>query len=201
MEQQWSVAVVALATILQEITSQKYHYPIGWTSMRKITYFATRAGIPTGLELDEWRPYGREPEGLQSLFTNLTKHGFIQEHKECLRVAEPSWALADAQLAFKDELTGWRNEIERVVDLFLRLPDEINVELTATVQYQADLLSNQRQTRDMGPVLELEIVNAVAPLIPFKWYCTRDDIKVAIRTLSFLRWIDVPLEEDELLDV
>lgn len=201
MEQPWSVAGVALATILQEITSQKYHYPIGRTSMEKIAYFATRAGIPTGLELDEWKPYGREPEGLQSLLISLTNHGFIQEYEGCMHIAEPNWALADAQLAFKDELAILQNEIERVADLFLRLPDEIDVELAAAVQHYADLLSNQRQARDMGPILEPAIVYAVAPLIPFKWHSTEDDIKVTVRTLSFLRWIDVPPVEDEWFDV
>ena len=199
-----SAAGVALAAILQEITSQKYHYPIGRTSMRKIAYFATRAGIPTGLEFDEWRSWEPKAEGLRSLLTNLANHGLIQERQNGrMFVTEPGPTLADAQLAFKDELAGWKDEIERVADLFLRVPNTKWAKLFAAVQYQTDLLANQHQARNQGPILEEKVAKTVKPRLDLKktTASTSDDIKVAIRTLSFLRWIDVPLEEDELLDV
>lgn len=199
-----SAAGVALAAILQEITSQKYHYPIGRTSMRKIAYFATRAGIPTGLEFDEWRSWEPKAEGLRSLLTNLANHGLIQERQNGrMFVTEPGPTLADAQLAFKDELAGWEDKIERVADLFLRVPNTKWAKLFAAVQYQTDLLANQHQARNQGPILEEKVAKTVKPRLDLKktTASTSDDIKVAIRTLSFLRWIDVPLEEDELLDV
>ena len=197
-----SAAGVALAAILQEITSQKYHYPIGRISMRKIAYFATRAGIPTGLEFDEWRSWEPKAESLRSLLTNLANHGLIQERKNGqMFVTEPGPTLADAQLAFKDELAGWKDEIERVADLFLRVPNTKWAKLFAAVQYQTDLLANQHQARNQGPVLEEKVATTVKPRLEKTTTPTSDDIKVAIRTLSFLRWIDVPLEEDELLDV
>lgn len=199
-----SAAGVALAAILQEITSQKYHYPIGRTSMRKIAYFATRAGIPTGLEFDEWRSWEPQAEGLRSLLTNLANHSLIQERENGrMFVMEPGPTLADAQLAFKDELAGWKDKIERVADLFLRVPNTKWAELFAAVQYHTDLLANQHQARNQGPVLEQEVEKTVKPRLHINKISasTSDDIKVATRTLSFLRWIDVPPVEDEWFDV
>lgn len=190
-------AGVALATILERIVSQKHHYPIGRTSMRQIAYFATRAGIPTGLEF-EWRSNRPHSESLGRFLTNLTNHGLVREHKNGRQyVTEPGPTLADAQLVFQDDLRRWEKEIERVADLFLRAPSAKWAKLVTAVQYQTELLENHRRARGTDPVSEQKVIELVARKQNGKNPPTKRDILGATRTLSFLRWIDVlpPLEE------
>lgn len=190
-------AGVALATILERIVSQKHHYPIGRTSMRQIAYFATRAGIPTGLEF-EWHRNGPHAESLKGLLTNLANHGLVREHKNGqMYVTEPGPTLADAQLVFQDDLHRWDKAIERVADLFLRVPSAKWAKLVTAVQYQTELLENHRQARGKDPVSEQKVIESIARKQNEKRPPTRKDILGATRTLSFLRWIDVPppLEE------
>ena len=190
-------AGVALATILDRIVSQKHHYPIGRTGMREIAYFATRAGIPTGLEF-EWRPKGSYAEGLSRLLTNLTNHGLIREHKKGqMYVTQPGPTLADAQLVFQDDLRSWEVAIERVADLFLRLPTAKWAKLVATVKYQTELLENHHHAGGKDPVSEQKIIESVARKQNGKNMPTNIDILDATRTLSFLRWIDVQPSKDE----
>ena len=190
-------AGVALATILERIVAQKHHYPIGRTSMRKIIYFATRAGIPTGLEF-EWRTHGPYAEGLGRLLTNLVNHGLIREHRNGqMYVTVPGPTLADAQLVFQDDLRQWGKTIERVADLFLRVPTAKWANLLTAVKYQTDLLENYHHARDKGPVSEQKVVEVVTRRQKGKNPPTKKEILGATRTLSFLRWIDIQPPKEE----
>lgn len=195
---------VALATILERIVSKRHHYPIGRTGMKKIAYFATRAGIKTGLQFER-RPYGTYATGLKKFIEVLINNGLIEEHKHGqMFVNKPGPTLADGQLVFKTELEGWEREINQVADLFLRVPSSRWAELVASVDYTAELLINHNKARGAGRVQEQRVVEEVE-----RWKKgrkpapSRDDIISATRTLSFLRWIDVypAEEEDEMVGV
>lgn len=197
-------AGVALATILERIVSKKYHYPIGRIGMQKIAYFATRAGIKTGLHFER-RSHGPHATEIKKFIAVLLNNGLIEEHRRGrMFVNVPGPTLADGQRVFKAELEGWEREINRVADLFLRLPSSRWAELVASVDYTAELLINHNRARGTGRVQEGRVVEEVE-----RWKKgrkpppSRDDIIGAIRTLSFLRWIDVypDEEEDELLGV
>ena len=197
-------AGVALATILERIVSKRYHYPIGRIGMQKIAYFATRAGIETGLQFER-RSYGPHATGLKKVIANLINNGLIEEHRRGqMFVNKPGPTLADGQLVFKTELIGWEKEINQVVDLFRRLPSSRWAELVASVDYIAELLMNNNQARGAGPVQEQRVIEEVE-----RWKKgrkpppSRDDIISATRTLSFLRWIDIypAEEEDEMVGV
>jgi len=40
---------VALVAILEQVRNERYHWPVGRVGFQKVAYFATEAGIPTGL--------------------------------------------------------------------------------------------------------------------------------------------------------
>src|SRR5437588_7422307 len=40
---------VALVAIIEQVSKERYHWPIGRVGFQKLAYFATEAGIPTGL--------------------------------------------------------------------------------------------------------------------------------------------------------
>lgn len=59
---------VALGEILDRVTSQRIHPPVGRVNFQKIAYFATAAGIPTGLEFERGS-YGPFARGLKGRIT------------------------------------------------------------------------------------------------------------------------------------
>lgn len=196
------VGGVALAWILERITSQRHHYPIGRVSMQKIAYFATRAGIHTALEFEKGA-YGPFAVGMKRLLSQLINNGLVEEHKRGrMFVAEPGPALEGAKASFSTELEKWESEMDQVADLFLRLSSGRRAELAASAHYVAEALQHRNRAHGGQPVLESEVISAVA-----KWKKDRvapsseDEIISVVRTLAYLGWIDVrpSYEESELL--
>jgi len=194
-------AGVALAEIVDRIASRSHHYPIGRISMQKIAYFATQAGIDTGLEFER-RPFGPFAEGAKRLLSKLINNGLIEEHQRGrMFVTTPGATLEDAKKAYLHDLEQWEPAMDRVADLFLRLPSTSKAELAASVHYVADALANRKRAEGGAAVTESELVDLVE-----QWKQRRtpppspDDILSAMRTLAFLRWIDVePSSDDEEL--
>lgn len=192
------VGGVALATIVDRIASQSHHYPVGRIGLQKIAYFATQAGIPTHLEFER-RQYGPFADGLKRLVGKLINNGLIEEAAKGRMIeTRPGPTLADAQSMFADELGRWGAEIERVADLFLRLPSTRKTEIAASVHYVADSLANRNRARGGGSVLEEELVEEVS-----RWKerrqppATQAEITSSARTLAFLEWIDLEPSRDE----
>ena len=196
-----TAAEVALAVIVEGITSRRHHYPIGRTSFEKICYFATRAGIPTGLEFER-RPYGPFSPGSKRLKARLINNGIIHESQQGrMFVMAPGPTLTDATRVFRSEIEAWEPLVDKVVDLFLRLPGTRAAELVATVDYVADLLAHKHHHRG-GTTTEEEVVEYVR-----RWKKGRipavDDHQImnGIRTLDYLGWVKVQMDEDDLMAV
>ncbi|MCY4620319.1 MAG: macro domain-containing protein [bacterium] len=192
---------IALAVIVERITSWQYHYPIGRTSFEKVCYFATRVGIPTGLQFEQ-RPYGPYSPDSKRLKARLINNGIIHESRQGkMFVMRPGPTLTDATYAFQSEIETWEPLIERVVDLFLRLPGTRAAELVATVDYMAELLAHQHHHRG-GVTTEEEVVEHVR-----QWKKDRTpaiyehQIRKGLRTLDYLGWVDVQISEDDLMAV
>jgi O-acetyl-ADP-ribose deacetylase (regulator of RNase III) len=215
-------AAVAIAAIVDRIVSQRHHYPVGRTVFQKIAYFATQAGLPTGLEYER-RPYGPFADGAKRLSAKLVnngllaeerrgderlsathvRNGLVQERRGDAFDVQPGPTLADGERAFAAELTEWGPTMDRVADLFLRLPRTRDAELAASAHYVADQLAARHRAKGQPPPSEEEIVEQVA-----RWKVGRkprpstEDILRAVRTLDHLGWIDAPpSHDDELLGV
>ena len=191
---------VALATIVARITSERYHAPIGRTIFQKIAYFATMAGIPTGLDFER-RSYGPYSEDMTRLKTRLINNGLLAEQKRGnMFEVRPGPTLADAEHAYKRELVGWDQQIEQVADLFLRVANTRDAEVAASVHLVADQLAARHEAKGATAPEEDEVVAELE-----RWKARRkpalsdDEIEQAVRTLGFLGWIDTkPRETDEL---
>ncbi|MCC7076805.1 MAG: macro domain-containing protein [Acidimicrobiia bacterium] len=197
-------AGVALAAIVDRISNERYHYPLGRVALQKIAYFATQAGIATGLEFERG-PYGPFAEGLKRLLAKLVNNGLVDETRRGrMFVVSPGRTLRDSQTPFADELDVWKAEIDRVADLFLRLPTTRAAEIAASVHYVAQSLMNRERARGGGGIDEQELVAEVK-----RWKerreppATEDEIVGAADTLAYLGWIDLApaTNEDELMPV
>ncbi len=119
-------------------------------------------------------------------------------------VVSPGRTLRDSQTPFADELDVWKAEIDRVADLFLRLPTTRAAEIAASVHYVAQSLMNRERARGGGGIDEQELVAEVK-----RWKerreppATEDEIVGAADTLAYLGWIDLApaTNEDELMPV
>lgn len=197
-ESKMPVAGVVLASIVEHISTHSHHYPVGRIVLQKIAYFAAQAGVPTGLEFER-RPYGPFAEGLKRLMGQMVNNGLIVERPKGNRIENgPGPTLDDAQRAFAEETERWRDEVERVTDLFLRLPSARKAEIAASVHYAATSLGNRNRARGHGPVEEEDVIAEV-----LRWKerrqppATRAEVASAVHTLAHLGWIDVVPSQDE----
>jgi uncharacterized protein YwgA/O-acetyl-ADP-ribose deacetylase (regulator of RNase III) len=192
---------VALVAIIEEVNKERYHWPIGRIGFQKLAYFATEAGIPTGLAYrrGSYGPYAPEVKGVLS---KLINNGLIVERKLGRMLAtDVGPTYSDARKSYESFLAQWQSQIVRVVDLVVRMNTE-DAEIAATVHFAANRL---RESKGAAPT-ESEILNYVR-----QWKLRRRpplneaDVALAIRRLNVLGWIeavpseDLPLVEEAMI--
>jgi len=192
---------VALVAIIEKVSSERYHWPVGRIGFQKLAYFATEAGIPTGLSYRRGS-YGPYAEDVKQVLSKLINNGLIVERKRGRMLATdigPTYS--DARKAYEGFLSQWQSQIAKVVDLVVRMNTE-DAEIAATVHFAASQL---RKDKGCSPC-EMDILNYV-----MQWKLRRRpaldeaDIALAIRRLNVLGWIqaepseELPLVEEEMI--
>jgi O-acetyl-ADP-ribose deacetylase (regulator of RNase III)/uncharacterized protein YwgA len=181
-------AWIALVAILHKVTKEPYHWPVGRTAFQKLAYFATVAGLPTGLAYTRGS-YGPFSPNVKPLITSLVNQGLLKEQKvgNMIRV-RPGPTFRDAvQLIRSEDVEAWKPIVERVVDLMLRMQQQ-DAEIAGSVHFEAESQSHERKRRPT----ELEVFEGVK-----RWKARRrpplpeDRLKGAVRHLNLLGWIDL----------
>jgi len=197
-------AWVALVKILEDIESERYHYPVGRTSFQKIAYFATESGIPTGLSYRRGS-YGPFAPELKGLITRLANNGLIREERLGQMFAVKTGpTFQDACRAYEPELAQWKDTIQAVADLFMRMRTQ-QAEVAATVHFAAKAVAARKKGERPS---ESEVLSEV-----MSWKQKRRpplkeaEVAATIRHLSMLGWLkvtpssDLPVSEEAVLDV
>jgi O-acetyl-ADP-ribose deacetylase (regulator of RNase III) len=192
---------VAIVAVLSRIVREPYHWPVGRVIFQKIAYFLTVSGIPTGLhyERSSFGPFAKE---LKPVIARLENHGVLREERHGnMFWIEIGPTYSDARNLYIDRLREWREPIERVADLFLRVPRTGDAEIAATVHFVARDLKRQISALPTEQMVLQEVLQWKArrkpPLRP-------PEVAETIRNLALLDWIKVkpslelPVEEDEL---
>jgi uncharacterized protein YwgA len=195
-------AWVALVEILARVEKEPYHWPVGRTTFQKIAYFATEAGIPTGLQYRRGSFGSYAPE-LKALITRLANNALIREERLGRMFAiKVGPTFTDAQRAYKETVEQWENVIEKLVDLFMRMNTQ-QAELVATVYFAAKSIAETGHEK----ISEEDVLHEV-----MKWKQKRrpplneGEVALAVRHMSMLGWLDVKsadlpfTEEEALLD-
>jgi O-acetyl-ADP-ribose deacetylase (regulator of RNase III) len=188
-----SPAAVALVAVLSRINREPYHWPIGRTTFQKIAYFATESGIPTGLQYQR-ASYGPFAADLKRMVARLVNHQLVTETKRGqMFVVEPGPTYPDAREICKPQLRQWVPRIERIADLFLRLPTTTDAEIAATVHFAAKDVAEKTD----GKPTEIAVVEEV-----MRWKqkrrppLDRAEVASTTRNLNLLGWLDlVPSSE------
>ena len=182
----------ALVAILEEINREPYRWPVGRVAFQKVAYFATEAGIPTGLEYRRGS-YGPYAEGMKPLLSKLTNNGLILELKRGRMLATtvgPTYA--DAKKAYEEYLKEWQPKIEAVADLMVRMSTD-DAEVAATAHFA----SRQLRASEGRRSTEMEVLRYV-----MDWKRRRrvplnePDVALSIRRLNMLGWLDVEPSKD-----
>lgn len=182
----------ALAAMVAKIERQRYRHPVGRTRFQKLAYFATEAGIPTGLEFRKGS-YGPYADGLKQTFARLQNNEVLVERRQGQMLRKkPGPSFSDALGLFRDELREWSEELNRVTDLFLRM-DTQESEVAATVHFAATrLLDNERPS-------EMDVLDAVQSWKPGRSF-DEEEVASTIRNLNMLGWIDAEFSPDLMDD-
>ena len=179
--------LVAIAETVHRLEAQRYHWPVGRTMLQKIVYFATMAGLPTGLEFVR-SSFGPFAPDLKAAVARMQNNGILTEHQHSRMIemrAGP--ALADARISYRDHLAEWDDLIDQLVNLAARF-DTKGAEVAATVHFAAAQLRNQL---GHSPTVS-DVVTYVE-----EWkhrrnpQLTRDDILRAIVNLGTRGWLQV----------
>jgi len=143
-DEQWRLEpwLVAIAETVSRLESLRYHWPVGRVMLQKIVYFATAAGLPTGLEFQRASDGPFSPD-LKAAVGRLQNNGILTEHQRGRMIeVRTSSALDDARMSYSDQLAKWSDIIDHLVDLVARF-DTARAEIAATVHYAAQDLGNR----------------------------------------------------------
>ncbi len=195
-------AWLALVEIVARIYREPYHWPVGRTTFQKIAYFATEAGLPTGLRYDRGS-YGPFASEMKGLVTKLVNNGLLREEQLGRMFAvRPGSTFEDARQLYASDLERWDVIVERITDLFLRMRTQ-DAELAATVHFAARSLfpSAEKQPSEMDVLEEVK-----------QWKQKRRpplqeaEVASTIRSLGVLGWLkaqpspELPLPQETLLE-
>ncbi len=129
--------LVAVAEAVHRLESQRYHWPVGQIMLQKIIYFATVAGLPTGLEFVRGSLGPFAPD-LKAAVGRMQNNGILMEQPRGRMIEMRTGpALNDARASYADQLKEWDDLIDRVVDLAARF-DAGGAEIAAAVHYAAE---------------------------------------------------------------
>lgn len=186
-------AAVAVAVIIESLNQQPYRSPTGRVVVQKIAYFATESGIPTGLTYEEGS-FGPYSPAAKEMVRKLVNNGVLAEQTIGQAIiAVPGPTIADAKAQYANDLAGWSDQIDRVMDLFMRLRSSRQAEVAATVHFAASVL---RKAAGTAPS-ELDVLAYAR-----QWKVRRQppvtdqEFALAIRNLSALGWLDVLTSDD-----
>lgn len=185
-------AWVALIDILDRISREPHHWPVGRTTFQKIAYFATSSGLPTGFSYERGS-YGPFAPGLKAVITDLVNQGLIQEEKlgRMFRV-KPGLTFVDARQLCENELAQWVVVIDRVTDLFLRMQTR-DAEIAATVHFAAKSLVERTHSKPSEIAVVDEVMQWKQKRRPL---LNKNEVADATRYLNVLGWLDlVPSQE------
>lgn len=172
---------LAVVAVLDRLQRQPLHWPVGRVMFQKLAYFATVAGIPTGLTFERGA-YGPFSADLKRRIAQLENNGLAAEveNGRMLEVRVGS-TYADAVADARERMEPSRAAVERTVDLMARMNTRSS-EIAATVHFviaEAERASGATPTvsevRDRvnqwkpGKISDDEIVDAVALLCMRGW--------------------------------
>ena len=188
------VALIAVLDILQQ---DPHHWPVGKTTFQKLAYFATAAGVPTGLDF-EAGSYGPFSKDVGRMTSKLVNNDLLGQDKLGRMVAhQVGPTFSDAQKAYAGDLALWEGSIAKVADLLARLRTTRAAEVAASVHFASDASAQgarriSRERSVLNAVLRWK--HAMKPAL------TAEEALLAMRSLAMLGWLELEPTPDLVSD-
>lgn len=180
---------LAVVAVLDRLQRQPYHWPVGRITFQKLAYFATEAGVATGLKFERGS-YGPFSPNLKRHIAQLQNNGLLVETRRGrmfeVRVG-PTYA--DAVSRVRERMEPYREAVERSVDLMARM-DTHAAEVAATVHYVAA----EAEEEAGGPPTLSDVMRRVN-----SWKQGRfegDAVVDAVALLCMRGWSRIAVDED-----
>ncbi len=185
---------LVLVEILNKISTNQYHIPVGRTIFQKIGYLATIQGLPLNLEYREGS-YGPFSLKLKKIITNLANNGIIVEESKRNNFFEINIGSNYSYYKNKYEsvLNTYLEVIDNTADLISRFNTTTQAEIVATIIFSYNKLKNSKSSTSIS---EEDIFNNV-----MEWKKRRrpplneSEVASAIRNLAILKWLKVNYSE------
>lgn len=196
-------AWVAVVEILKRIEEEPFHRPVGRTAFRKIVYFATESGIPTGLKY-QWGSYGPYAPALKEHIAALVDGGLVWEEQLGKMLAvRIGPAFTDVRKAYEEQIRAWEPIIDKVADLFMRVNTR-QAEVAAIVHFTARKIKAHHEEK----TTEKEVMDTVMRWKQkYKLPLDEKEVAITIRSLNMLGWIraeaseELPITEEDILQI
>lgn len=179
---------VILVEILQRIDEEPYHWPVGRVAFQKLAYFATTAGVDTGLNFQRgsYGPYSPE---LKEVIRRLSNNGLIREVPLGRMLSiRPGSTFESARTAFRKDLDAVEKATAELTDLFVRMNTR-QAEMAATVHFAAE---DVRRRLGRRPT-EIEVYQEV---LAWKPRTKPGEVASSVRHLTLLGKLDVVASTD-----
>lgn len=189
---------VSLVAVLDHLQRDPHHWPVGKTTFQKLAYFATAAGVPTGLEFERGS-YGPYAKDLAKVMSRLVNNDLLAQEKLGRMVSHrvgPTYA--DALRAYGAELAQWDAALGRVADLLARLRTTRSAEVAASVHFAA---AGLRATAGAPPDERRVLDEVLAWKHAMRPSLQADEVLLAMRSLAMLGWLELrpsDLRSDEV---
>jgi len=181
-------AHVGIAAIVERIGREPLHWPIGRIMLQKVAFFATYAGLPTGLKFKRGA-YGPFAPDLKRVLTRLVNNGLLHEEKRGrMFVVEPGGTLEHALERHARELRAWTDAIERVTDLVVRMTAR-QAELCATVVFVVEEKGTGAGEQEVWQEVMRWKVKRKPPF-------DEEEVGEAVRALNMLGWVNLEFSEE-----
>lgn len=188
-------ALVAIVEAMRRIDETQFYHPSSIV-FHKLAYFATVLEIPTGLVFERGT-YGPFCPELKKATFEMIRNGLLKLEKSgnaILHSVGPAYQSA----TWKAQLTIWDTEIDKLVDLFLRIRSPHQAELYATVHFSA---SNIGSKGSLKPTEQAVLQDVTQWKKRRHTQFVEEEICDAIRLLNLLGWLDLEISQDLPLPV
>ena len=179
---------LAIVAVLDRLQRQPYHWPVGRILFQKLAYFATEAGIPTGLEFTRGS-YGPFAGEMKRRIAQLQNNGLaVEASRGKMLEVRVGPTYGDAVAHARDRMEPYRAAVERTVDLMARM-DTRSAEVAATVHYIA--VETERKT-GVRPTVS-DVIAGFDAWKPGKF--TTEEVVDAIALLCMRDWARIAVDE------
>lgn len=184
---------VALLEVLYQLQNMKYTAPVGRTIFQKISYMLSESGVDIGFKFKQGT-YGPYSEDVQNTIKEFSNSNLIVEQKNgsMIKITTGS-GYQKVRQKYQNEIVKYKDNIEKVVDLFSRIHNTGQAGEITTVFYV------YREFKQIRPYEEISEQMIYDRVVDWKKYWDneekRESIANAIRILTMLNWIDVKFSE------